>query len=168
MRRISLAVITGSIVAMISTTGCAKKGCTDKLATNYCEKCKKDDGSCTYKGKVVFWWDQTFKDAAVVPGITTTITIYVNGSPIATRDVSQYWASQPNCTDQGAIVYEKDMGKEKSQTITWYYEVKWQGVDCTFKRESATYTLQGGQCGAIKFSGNDAGTFSGTQCGGGA
>ncbi|MEK6614796.1 MAG: hypothetical protein AABZ32_01595 [Bacteroidota bacterium] len=27
---------------------CNKKGCTDPAAKNYCDKCKKDDGSCQY------------------------------------------------------------------------------------------------------------------------
>jgi hypothetical protein len=27
---------------------CKKKGCTDPAAKNYCEKCKKDDGTCQY------------------------------------------------------------------------------------------------------------------------
>lgn len=27
---------------------CKKKGCTDSAAKNYCEECKKDDGSCQY------------------------------------------------------------------------------------------------------------------------
>jgi len=29
-------------------SGCKKKGCTDSNAKNYCDECKKDDGSCVY------------------------------------------------------------------------------------------------------------------------
>lgn len=35
-------------LALITTTGCKKKGCTDPTATNYSEEAKKDDGSCVF------------------------------------------------------------------------------------------------------------------------
>lgn len=48
-------ITTHSLVAMMliggvsaTATSCKKKGCTDSTATNYDDKAKKDDGSCTY------------------------------------------------------------------------------------------------------------------------
>jgi hypothetical protein len=35
-------------VSTLTFIGCKKEGCTDPTATNYNEKAKKDDGSCTY------------------------------------------------------------------------------------------------------------------------
>jgi len=37
-----------AVIAVITATGCKKKGCTDPTALNYSESAKKDDGSCSY------------------------------------------------------------------------------------------------------------------------
>lgn len=36
------------VCATVSFSSCKKEGCTDQKATNYSEKAKKDDGSCSY------------------------------------------------------------------------------------------------------------------------
>ncbi|MBU0763312.1 MAG: hypothetical protein KJ607_00590 [Bacteroidetes bacterium] len=41
-------VLLAFAALLIVSSGCKKEGCTDPLATNYDEKAKKDDGSCTY------------------------------------------------------------------------------------------------------------------------
>jgi hypothetical protein len=50
---------TTLFVVLVTLSSCGKKGCTDSNATNYCDECKKDDGSCTYKASVQFWYNQT-------------------------------------------------------------------------------------------------------------
>jgi hypothetical protein len=35
-------------LALISTTSCNKKGCTDSMASNFTSKAKEDDGSCKF------------------------------------------------------------------------------------------------------------------------
>jgi len=45
--KFSLMLLTASLA--ITTVSCKKEGCTDAAATNYNEKAKKDDGSCTYE-----------------------------------------------------------------------------------------------------------------------
>ena len=35
---------------------CAKEGCTDPDAENYNSSATKSDGSCTFQGRVVFWY----------------------------------------------------------------------------------------------------------------
>jgi hypothetical protein len=37
-----------AVASLTVVTSCSKEGCTDPTATNYNEKAKKDDGSCTY------------------------------------------------------------------------------------------------------------------------
>lgn len=45
------------ILVVLLTSSCKKEGCTDDLATNFDTKAKKDDGSCEFEGKVMFWTD---------------------------------------------------------------------------------------------------------------
>ena len=37
---------------------CAKEGCTDPDAENYNSSATKSDGSCTFQGRVVFWYNE--------------------------------------------------------------------------------------------------------------
>ncbi|MFT5822662.1 MAG: hypothetical protein ACI8ZM_003918 [Crocinitomix sp.] len=46
MKNVSFLLI---LIAATAVVSCKKKGCTDESATNYSEKAKKDDGSCTYQ-----------------------------------------------------------------------------------------------------------------------
>lgn len=43
-----LMMFTAVVAVGTLATSCKKEGCTDETATNYDEKAKKDDGSCTY------------------------------------------------------------------------------------------------------------------------
>lgn len=47
MKKLLYIVISGGL--LFTVVSCKKKGCTDPGATNYSEKAKKDDGSCTYE-----------------------------------------------------------------------------------------------------------------------
>lgn len=46
MKMIAVTLLVGG--AATTVTSCKKEGCTDPIATNYNQKAKKDDGSCTY------------------------------------------------------------------------------------------------------------------------
>lgn len=47
-RNLKLGLILSAACLTLTMVSCKKKGCTDEKATNYDEKAKKDDGSCTY------------------------------------------------------------------------------------------------------------------------
>lgn len=112
------ALIIGTMLALSS---CGKKGCTDAVATNYCEKCKKDDGSCTYKGAVQFWYKKATSDSLIADG-STSLTFYVDGAVIGSYAATVYFTGDPACGQASVVRSEKDLGTSKSKTST--YSVK--------------------------------------------
>jgi hypothetical protein len=48
MKNLLLLASVSSLLLMFAFSSCKKKGCTDKLATNYFSTVKTDDGSCSY------------------------------------------------------------------------------------------------------------------------
>lgn len=69
-----LVLLVGISSVMLS---CKKKGCTDPAAKNYCDKCKKDDGSCQYAIQdYVGTWSVTGNCGAY------TMTITASGSTL--------------------------------------------------------------------------------------
>ena len=44
-------------LAVLTFDSCKKEGCTNADADNYDSSAKKDDGSCTYTGRHVIWYN---------------------------------------------------------------------------------------------------------------
>ncbi len=61
----------------LAVTSCKKKGCTDSTATNYNEKAKKDDGSCTY--------DNTNANATEFVESGNTVTVIDHGEGVGNK-----------------------------------------------------------------------------------
>ena len=127
-----IAVVLTSAIAF--TTSCSKKkGCTDSTSTNYDADAKDDDGSCTYNGKVVFWYNEATADSLVSNGITS-LTYYVNEKVIKTVDVipNGYETSSPGCddTDAFSVIVTEDLGDLKIATFS--YNIKDQDGDDVF------------------------------------
>src|ERR1700752_3691640 len=105
---------------MLMLTNCAKKGCTDSDGENFCSDCKKDDGSCTYKGQFVFCWGQAFHDSCVAHGVSS-VSIYVNSSYMGTLPVSgQVFTAVPSCGTSGALTITEELGKNKTGSYSMY------------------------------------------------
>lgn len=59
-------LLLAGIAMALSLNSCNKKGCTDELASNYNEKSKKDDGTCTYDTPAInLSFSHNFDGAAV-------------------------------------------------------------------------------------------------------
>ena len=107
-----------AIPVVLSVTSCKKAGCRDSEAVNYSSSAKKEDQSCTYKGEIVFWNDQTISQDMINFGITS-LTYYVDGQVVGSSASSIYWTSSPSCGQNGSITITKDLGSAKNKSYNY-------------------------------------------------
>lgn len=119
MKRISL-ILSIVLIAGASFTECKKdkiKGCTDEDSLNYDPAAEKNDGSCEFAGAVVFWYDKAASDGLVADG-ATALTFYLDGEVIGSSAASVFWTAAPDCSQNGSITVEEDLGNVKTRTYT--------------------------------------------------
>jgi hypothetical protein len=112
----------------VSTMSCRKtEGCTDKNASNYNPDADKENNSCVYKGQLVIWWNETFRNDASTLGVTS-INVYVDNSFIGAIAVStQYFAGAPECNASGTVTANIDLGTSKTKNVAVKYDL-YQGT----------------------------------------
>lgn len=105
-------------LALIALTSCKKEGCIDADAKNYNADAKKDDGSCTYEGRAVFWHNESTSTNLVADG-ATTLTYYVEGAVVGSGATNVYWTAAPDCGQDGSVTVTKDLGTSKSKSYSY-------------------------------------------------
>ena len=114
----TLLIIT--VLAGIGLSSCSKPGCTDIDATNYSEKAKKDDGSCSYSEKLIIWQSEATSQLIQQAGITG-LSIYVDGSLAGSFLATNYWTGTPSCSQAGNASATIDMGQNKTKLVSIEY-----------------------------------------------
>src|SRR3954462_15718974 len=96
-------------LSLITFCGCTmQKGCIDSRATDFCPDCDKDDGSCTFRGRAVFWYAEGFELNNKHRG-TAKIQVYIDNVLSGTLNVvAASRTSAPACGDDGALTISKD------------------------------------------------------------
>ena len=108
-------------VATVFTTSCKKKGCTDSEAINFSEEAEKDDGSCSYEGAMVFYYDEATAAQLVHDG-AITMTYYVDGKAIGSSDAAVYWTGAPDCGQDSTVGVVKSWGNHNTKTYSFSAE----------------------------------------------
>lgn len=110
-----------SVLVGLGFASCSKPGCTDIDATNYSEKAKTNDGSCSYSEKLIIWQSSSTSTLLQQAGITG-ISIYLDGSLAGSFLTTNYWTGAPSCDQAGNVSATIDMGKNKSKVVTIEYK----------------------------------------------
>ena len=121
MKKIIVTLIYLVLIGGLSATNSCKKdkikGCMDKDSQNYDASAQQDDGSCTYEGAIVIWYDKTTSDGLIGDG-ATALTYTLSGTLIGSSATSVYWTSAPVCGDNGSITATEDLANVKTHAYT--------------------------------------------------
>ncbi len=152
MKKISFILIaTLFSAATMFTTSCSKElGCMDPDSKNYNPSAEKDDGSCAYEGKVIFWYGEATANGLTNDG-AVSLTYYVDGKIVGSSSANVYWNGQsaPDCGQEGLITVTKDLKNVKTQSYS--YSVKDQ---TGFEYWSGTLNFNANTCYALELSWN--------------
>lgn len=138
---LSLAVVT----ALASFTGCKKEGCNDPDATNYDVDADKDDGSCIFEGSVVFWYNAATADFMQSLGVDE-LNFYVDGNLVGTRNINDFYTTQPDCGDAGSITVVKSLDDKKSRNFSFSIEDQEN-----FLLDVGVFGIRANECTAFRF-----------------
>jgi hypothetical protein len=107
-------ILVSFILFSMFISSCGKKGCTDKVATNFDSKARKENNTCDYNAEAVLWFSQTTSEEYKRRGIQQ-LEVYLNNVLTATIPTSTFFSSAPDCETAGAGIIEKSLGAAKSQ-----------------------------------------------------
>lgn len=145
MKKLSIIFLTG--LCIVALQSCRpEEGCTNKDATNYSPDAEKDNGSCKYKGEIVFWYDAT-TSANLIDYDSMSLKFYVDGNLVGSTASSVFWGSAPACGQNSTITVTKDLGSDKSKSANYfvkdeYDEILWEGT-VTFEANTCSkYRLE--------------------------
>lgn len=114
-------LLTLTVLAGLGLSSCSKPGCTDIDATNYSEKAKTNDGSCTYSEKLIIWQSNSTSQLLQQAGISG-ISIYIDGSLAGSFLTTNYWTGTPTCDQAGNVSATIDMGQNKTKVVSIEYK----------------------------------------------
>ncbi|GAA0876086.1 hypothetical protein GCM10009118_24960 [Wandonia haliotis] len=146
MKKVKLITLGLLLAGTTALTGCKKEGCIDANAVNYDSEAKKDDNSCKYEGRVVFWHGQETAQNLSFTG-TTSLLYYVNDELVGSSAASTYWTGAPSCGTDGTVTDTKDLGIAKNKGYS--YRVDNQSG---FTIWSGTVNYTANNCEAVELS----------------
>jgi hypothetical protein len=97
MGKLSLKLISIALSsATVPNISCRKEpGCTDPTSKNYSATAEIDNGSCTYEGSAVFWYNETTSSRLINDGAISLI-YYVDGEIVGSSASNVYWTGAPD------------------------------------------------------------------------
>lgn len=110
----------------LSIASCTKEGCTNIEATNYSPDANQNDGSCSYKGNIVFWASPVVSDSLISLG-HDFLRFEVEGEYVDSISTAVFFAAGGECNLTGTITNQRTF---VGDTKRYYkYRVKGAGFE---------------------------------------
>ncbi len=132
-------IVLFTLLSIIAIS-CRNKGCIDPLSPDFDERAIKDDNSCTYDGRLIFWFDENTKDNLEVFGVNE-LRIRTDGSFAGTIELSEWVNQQPACNSMDGFRQAIATNGEDSKVVA--YEVE---DDLGFMITSGMITVPNSEC----------------------
>ena len=110
-------LFTAIALAML-VMSCKKEGCTDRDATNFDDKAKKNDNTCEFEASWIFFYDKTTAQKLQLGG-STTVYVYVDDKLIGNQATNTWYNSIPSCESESVMKVTKKLGGSKSKAYTY-------------------------------------------------
>lgn len=107
-----------ALLIFVSVSCAKEQGCTDPDSKNYDVLAEENDGSCSYEGNCILWYNESASQGLVADA-ATTLTFYVDGKIVGSTATAVYWTGAPNCGDNASITITKDLGSVKTQSYAY-------------------------------------------------
>lgn len=119
-------------------------GCMDPSSDDFNPEATMDDGSCSYHGNLVAWYDTNTRDSLLANGVAS-VGIYVDNE-IFQNIIPSFiiWSSQPDCSNQG-IGNWITMQNEKSKYINITVKAL-DGANVEIRSWNQTVTINASEC----------------------
>jgi hypothetical protein len=108
--------LTCLFFCLITALGCKKKGCLDRLASNYDSEAKKE-ATCYYDGRFVLYVDEA--SAARYKNIV--LDFYLDNERVATDSALTGVAGKIDCDDARGKTFTRSLGENTSGRV--HYKV---------------------------------------------
>jgi len=128
-------------IFLLSVSCQRKKGCIDRLASNYDSHAKKES-VCFYEGRFVLWTDQANLDKYK----GETLLYYLNEELAATDSLMKAATENPECDAAEGLTFRHDLGANTTGSL--HYKVT-RKINNQVIADSSL-TLEGGYCVAQK------------------
>lgn len=138
------------VLLSLAFVSCKKKGCTDIAADNYQGAATADDGSCTYSGSIVFWFDDTTANNLFGNSILS-VDIYIDNVISGSLNWNQYTSAAPVCGVSG-FTEVTDLASSASMELSYHVRTQPDPLSgLTTVLDSGLVVTERGTCNSVEF-----------------